>query len=112
MTNYEYFPKHRKYGIVIKFSDTCYSWSENNKYQRKYLLESKYCDNAVEFYVWENNTTYSSLESFKEYLLNKEDIEYCPLCGKPLKIKKNKNDYFGIFLGCSGWPECKFTKKA
>ena len=30
MTNYENFPKHRKNGIVIKFKEYQYSWSENN----------------------------------------------------------------------------------
>lgn len=52
MTNYENFPKHRNNGIVIKFKEYQYSWSENNAHQRKYLLESDYLKNAVEFYVW------------------------------------------------------------
>ncbi|MFC1823413.1 type I DNA topoisomerase [Thermodesulfobacteriota bacterium] len=30
----------------------------------------------------------------------------CPECRKPLNIKSGKN---GIFLGCSGYPECKYT---
>lgn len=112
MTNYVTFPKHRKNGIVIKFSENGYSWSENNQRQRKYLLESDYCDRAVEFYVWENDTTYTSVEEFKNYLRNKKDEGICPLCGKPLLIKKAHDDPLRIFLGCSGWPECKFTKKS
>ena len=39
MTNYRSFPRHRKNGIVIKFDDYRYSWSENNPPQRKYLLQ-------------------------------------------------------------------------
>ncbi|MBR0161485.1 MAG: type I DNA topoisomerase [Oscillospiraceae bacterium] len=33
--------------------------------------------------------------------------EVCDVCGKPLLVKKGK---FGHFLGCSGFPECTFTK--
>ena len=112
MTNYERFPKHRKNGIVIKFGDYSYSWSENNPSQRKYLLESSYCDNAIEFYVWENDKTYTSVKQFKDYLKNKKNEGICPLCGRPLVIRKSHTDYMNIFLGCSGWPDCKFTKKA
>jgi hypothetical protein len=79
MTNYTTFPTWRKNGIVIKYSDRQYSWSNNTKSQRKYLLESSYCDDAVEFFVWENNTTYITLESFKEYLIKnkKQGIRNC-----------------------------------
>ncbi len=31
----------------------------------------------------------------------------CPKCGKMLVEKKGR---FGKFLGCSGFPECKYTK--
>jgi DNA topoisomerase-1 len=37
----------------------------------------------------------------------KETGETCPQCGKPLVVRYSKN---GRFLGCSGYPECKFTK--
>ena len=33
----------------------------------------------------------------------------CPLCGRPLVKRKGR---FGIFYGCSGYPACRFTKKA
>ena len=33
--------------------------------------------------------------------------EVCEVCGKPLLVKKGR---FGHFLGCSGFPECTFTK--
>ncbi len=33
--------------------------------------------------------------------------EICDVCGKPMLIKKGR---FGNFLGCSGFPECTFTK--
>ena len=33
--------------------------------------------------------------------------EKCDVCGKPMLIKKGR---FGSFLGCSGFPDCTFTK--
>ncbi len=33
--------------------------------------------------------------------------EVCDVCGKPMLVKKGR---FGSFLGCSGFPECTFTK--
>ena len=34
--------------------------------------------------------------------------EDCPQCGKPLVVKRGR---FGEFIACSGYPECRFTKK-
>ena len=47
MTNYTSFPKHRDYGIVIKYGDSQYSWCDNTSANRKYLLESNYCAKAI-----------------------------------------------------------------
>ncbi|MCR5137580.1 MAG: type I DNA topoisomerase [Oscillospiraceae bacterium] len=33
--------------------------------------------------------------------------ELCDVCGKPMLVKKGR---FGPFLGCSGFPDCSFTK--
>ena len=114
MTNYNNFPSWRKYGIVMKFNDYQYSWCDNSKANRKYLIESTYCDGGVEFYVWENDTTYNSLDEFKKYLKQKQEQttpEMCPLCGAKLVLRKNRNDG-SSFYGCSKYPECKFTKRA
>ncbi len=35
--------------------------------------------------------------------------ESCPQCGRPLVERKSR---FGTFIGCSGYPECKFIKKS
>lgn len=35
--------------------------------------------------------------------------ENCPQCGKPLVIRYSKKTH-RQFMGCSGWPECKFIK--
>lgn len=112
MTNYTSFPKHRDYGIVIKYSDSQYSWCDNTAANRKYLLESNYCDRAIEFYVWENDSTYTNKEDFYKYLKSYSGYGACPLCGKALKLRKRKDMYDARFLGCSGYPECHFTKKA
>lgn len=34
--------------------------------------------------------------------------ESCPECGKPLVVRRSR---FGPFVGCSGYPECKYIKK-
>jgi DNA topoisomerase-1 len=33
--------------------------------------------------------------------------EVCPKCGKPLLLQSSKR---GLFIGCSGYPDCDFTK--
>lgn len=33
----------------------------------------------------------------------------CPICGKPMVLKKSK---FGLFYGCTGYPECKTSHGA
>jgi DNA topoisomerase-1 len=35
-----------------------------------------------------------------------QNSKTCPNCGKPLQERKGK---FGKFLGCTGYPDCKFT---
>jgi len=32
----------------------------------------------------------------------------CPECGKPLARRRGR---FGPFIGCTGYPECKYVKK-
>ena len=112
MTNYISFPKWRDHGIVIKFSDYQYSWSNNTAIQRKYLLNSDYCNDAIEVYVWENDTIYISIDDFKDYLQNYKGYGTSPKCGKKLVLRYRKDKYDSCFLGCSGYPECHFIKKA
>lgn len=38
-----------------------------------------------------------------------ETGELCPVCGKPLIIRKNKKGQ--EFVGCSGYPSCKYIKR-
>lgn len=51
----------------------------------------------------EKNT---STESYK--LKDEETDEICDICGRPMVIKHGR---FGRFSACSGYPECKNTKK-
>jgi len=48
------------------------------------------------------NTRKSLTESFNVYI-----VETCPECGGNLVERNGK---YGIFLGCSKYPKCKFTK--
>jgi len=41
-------------------------------------------------------------------LTEQEDQEYCENCGRPMVLKKGR---FGQFLACSGYPDCKTTKR-
>jgi DNA topoisomerase-1 len=34
--------------------------------------------------------------------------EPCPVCGRPLQLRTGR---YGEFVGCSGYPECKYIKK-
>ena len=107
MTNYSSFPKHRRYGIVIKFNDSSYSWCENKPAQRKYLAESKYCEGAVEFYVWKNNAIYKDFTSFKAYLLTEDDSKPKSKRSKPSPIDESSKLYFTckcIMCEISGYP--------
>ena len=47
-------------------------------------------------------------EDDKDYKVKDEVLEdKCPKCGKPLAIKHGRN---GKFIGCTGFPDCDFTK--
>ena len=47
-----------------------------------------------------------SLFSAHEHALD-DNFGDCPDCGKPLHIKNSKS---GPFIGCTGYPECTFSK--
>jgi DNA topoisomerase-1 len=48
----------------------------------------------------------SKKDSIRESLI-KDTQEICPECGKPLIIRWGRN---GKFIGCSGYPECRYTR--
>ncbi|MGL4663296.1 MAG: type I DNA topoisomerase [Culicoidibacterales bacterium] len=43
-----------------------------------------------------------------EAIKPKELDEVCPECGKPLLLRKGR---YGDFVACSGFPECRYTRK-
>ncbi len=47
-------------------------------------------------------------ESVVTQKVEEKTDEVCPKCGKPMVIKRGR---FGKFIACSGFPECKTTKK-
>ena len=47
-----------------------------------------------------------SLFSAHEHALE-DNFGDCPDCGKPLHIKNSKS---GPFIGCTGYPDCHFSK--
>lgn len=50
----------------------------------------------------------ASLEDKGKWWPEPEDIhEACPECGKPLMKRWGRN---GVFVGCDGYPECKYTR--
>ena len=49
-----------------------------------------------------------AMEGKRVKVPNEETDEVCELCGKPMVIKIGR---FGKFLACSGFPDCKNTKK-
>jgi len=38
-----------------------------------------------------------------------KSVKKCPKCGSPLKLRKGK---YGDFWGCTGYPDCRYTKNA
>ena len=49
----------------------------------------------------------TSLQGVRIKVPDEVTDEICPNCGKNLVVKSSR---FGRFLGCPGYPECKFTK--
>ncbi len=58
------------------------------------------CRNTMNFQEDENGAI-----TQKPPAVTETDIE-CPDCGRKMVVKQGK---FGSFLGCSGYPECRFT---
>ena len=63
-----------------------------------------------EFYTGFHNTLEEaevSLQGVRIKVPDEVTSEICPNCGKNLVVKSSR---FGRFLGCPGFPECRFTK--
>ena len=58
-----------------------------------------------------SNSHVSEREHIREIKHMKENIDcnICPRCGKALVLRKGQ---YGLFYGCSGYPQCKFKRNA
>jgi hypothetical protein len=73
------------------------------------------CGEIVELPVQESKTSSLCLAGHKvESTISLTDlgvftsgVPYCKKCGSPMRIRKG---YRGQFLGCSGYPKCRFTR--
>ncbi|MFC2045454.1 type I DNA topoisomerase [Chloroflexota bacterium] len=62
-----------------------------------------------DFYIpFEKDLNNASEHMEKVELAPELTDETCPECGKPLAVKMGR---FGKFLACTGYPECKYTKR-
>ncbi len=61
-----------------------------------------------DFYEPFAKTLEEKYESVVTQKVEEKTDEICPNCGKPMVIKRGR---FGKFIACSGFPECKTTKK-
>lgn len=110
-----YFPKYVEYDFTAKMEDDLDEISHGNSDWKKALSHfwSPLKDKADEVVTFKNSDVIEEIEKDLEYFLfsNEEDnIEHdCPECkGGKVKLKGSK---YGFFLGCSNYPDCKYTKK-
>lgn len=65
--------------------------------------KKKMLDETVDIEI-ENTITLDNNEEIKR----KTDLNKCPYCGAALV---ERNGPYGIFIGCSNYPKCKYTRK-
>jgi DNA topoisomerase-1 len=71
--------------------------------------KKEWVDVIREFYTPFEKTLTSAREGIERVKLPDEiTTEVCEKCGKPMAVKVGR---FGKFLACTGYPECKFTKR-
>ncbi|HEX9896567.1 MAG TPA: type I DNA topoisomerase [Dehalococcoidales bacterium] len=71
--------------------------------------KKKWVEVVRNFYTPFDKTLQNAKEGIERVKIADElTTEVCEKCGKPLAIKIGR---FGKFLACTGYPECKFTKR-
>lgn len=92
-----------KVGLIRRVEEPC----EKCSYPQVKVIRKGYTGN---FCINPNCPTKVSAAEQKEItLLEQQKIEKnCPECGKPLVVRRS---FYGSFLGCSGYPQCKHTEK-
>ena len=71
--------------------------------------EEDWVDIVREFYLPFSKLLEDAKDKIKKVELPDESEptgELCPLCGRPLVVKRGR---YGKFIACSGYPECKYT---
>ena len=75
---------------------------ESGKSGWQEVLQELYCD-----FDGEMKAAETAMDGQRIKVPDIVSDEVCDVCGKPMLVKKGR---FGQFLGCSGFPECTFTK--
>lgn len=94
----EHFPEIVDYGFTAHVEEEFDKIAEG---------ETKWNSMIDEFYKPFSKKLAEKTESIEKKEMNHDIGEDCPECGKPLQMKRSK---YGQFIGCSGFPECKFMK--
>lgn len=64
-------------------------------------------DILIENNVKDRKTKKEHIKNIKANV-DKKDISKCPKCGGTLVERESK---YGKFIGCSNYPQCKYTRK-
>lgn len=72
-------------------------------------LSSEKMEEAYKTLLNANDASITKREHIQNIHINQQSISnnICPRCGKALVLRKGKNCNF---MGCKGYPQCKFTK--
>lgn len=77
-------------------------------------IENFKLDTLAKFFGIINSSTHRALydakttwELYKRLKNYKDEVEKCPICGQPLKEREG---LYGKFIGCTGFPKCKYTR--
>ena len=92
-------------------ADGVYTLRELKKLIRSVVtvLSPTEMENLYNKLIAANDDTITNREHIRNIKNTKEGISnnICPRCGKKLVLRNGKN---GDFMGCEGYPNCKFTK--
>lgn len=91
-----------------KVVDVGYTAEMENELDRVEAGEKTFLEAMNEFYGPFEKSYEDAVKNMKK-AAPQETGENCPLCGKPLVLRKNKRGE--SFVGCSGWPECHYIKR-
>lgn len=95
----EHFPKIIDIGFTAKIEEEFDEIAEG---------KIKWTDVIKNFYEPFHVNLQKKYEEVEKQKTNETTDEVCEKCGKPMIIKRGR---FGKFLACSGFPECRNTKK-